>query len=81
MPTDWPFTRANPQMMLFAQCGKYSKKSPSSTTSCTTFFMSYGWLGDGGRISRSVSHSRVGSSAVSTRGASSRLFEGRKLRR
>ena len=46
MPTGWPSTRLKPQTMLFAQCGKYSKNSPSSTTSRMTFFMSYGWFGD-----------------------------------
>ena len=49
MPTGWPSTRLKPQTMLFAQCGKYSKNSPSSTTSRMTFFMSYGWFGAGGQ--------------------------------
>ena len=40
IPTDWPLRRPKPQTMLFAQNGKYSKKSPSSTTSRMTFFMS-----------------------------------------
>jgi len=39
--------------------------------------MSYGWFGDAGRMSRSDSQRRSGSSAVSTSGASSRLFCGR----
>ena len=81
MPTGWPSTRLKPHTMLFAQCGKYSKNSPSSTTSRMTFFMSYGWFGDGGRMVRSSAHSRSGSSPVSTAGGSSRLFDGRKLSR
>ena len=40
IPTDWPLRRPNPHTMLLAQNGKYSKKSPSSTTSRMTFFMS-----------------------------------------
>ena len=40
MPTDWPLRRPKPHTMLLAQCGKYSKNSPSSTTSLMTFFMS-----------------------------------------
>ena len=40
MPTTWPSMRANPHTMFIAQSGKTSKKSPSSTTSAMTFFMS-----------------------------------------
>ena len=36
MPTGWPSSRANPHTMLPAQFGKYSKKSPSSTTAAMT---------------------------------------------
>ena len=39
-PTDWPSSRPKPHTMLRAQCGKYSKNSPSSRTSRMTFFMS-----------------------------------------
>ena len=40
MPTGWPSMRPNPQVMLWAQCGKYSKYSPSSTTDSITRCMS-----------------------------------------
>ena len=40
MPTGWPSRRAKPHTIEPAQCGKYSKKSPSSTTAAMTFFMS-----------------------------------------
>uniref|UniRef100_A0A6J7NB08 Unannotated protein n=1 Tax=freshwater metagenome TaxID=449393 RepID=A0A6J7NB08_9ZZZZ len=76
-PTARPLTRENPHTMFLAQCGKYSKNSPSSTTSAMTFFMSYGWFGDAGRMSRSISQRRSGSSVGSETGASSRLFDGR----
>jgi hypothetical protein len=39
-PTGRPSRRAKPHTMLRAQCGKYSKNSPSSTTSSMTFTMS-----------------------------------------
>ena len=68
--------RTNPHTMLLAQCGKYSKNSPSSTIDAMTFFMSYGWLGDGGRMSRRSGHKRSGSSPVSMVGGSSMLFCG-----
>ena len=68
-------------MMLLAQLVWYSKNSPSSTTSRTICFMSYGWLGLGGSSSLSAGHSRSGSSPESSGGASSRLFDGRKLSR
>ena len=76
-PTVMPSTREKPHTMLFAQCSKYSKNSPSSTTSLITFFMSYGWLADAGRMSRNIGHERFGSSDVSTVGADSRLFCGK----
>ena len=68
--------RTKPHTMLLAQCGKYSKNSPSSTIDAMTFFMSYGWLGDGGRMSRRSGHKRSGSSPVSMVGGSSMLFCG-----
>ena len=40
MPTGWPSSRAKPQVIDPAQCGKYSKYSPSSTTVRMTSFMS-----------------------------------------
>ena len=40
MPTACPSIRAKPVTMLPAQKGKTSMKSPSSTTSAMTFFMS-----------------------------------------
>jgi hypothetical protein len=40
IPTGLPSIRLKPHTMLFAQWGKYSKNSPSSTTSLMTFFMS-----------------------------------------
>ena len=40
MPTVRPSIRAKPQMIERAQCGKYSKNSPSSTTAVTTLCMS-----------------------------------------
>ncbi len=40
MPTTLPSMRANPQVMFMAQCGQYSKYSPSSTTAAMTRFMS-----------------------------------------
>ena len=40
MPTVRPSTREKPQMIDFAQCGKYSKNSPSSTTAPITLCMS-----------------------------------------
>ena len=75
-PTECPSMRTKPQMMLFAQCGKYSKNSPSSTIDAMTFFMSYGWLADTGRMSRNSGHKRSGSSPVSIVGGSSILFCG-----
>jgi hypothetical protein len=41
-----------------------------------TFFMSYGWLADGGRMVRNDSHKRVGSSVTSPTGGSVMLFCG-----
>ena len=76
-PTERPPTRAKPHTMEPAQAAWYSKNSPSSTTSPITCFMSYGTLGLWGMRSRSVGHSRSGSSAASTTGGASRLFEGR----
>ena len=64
--------------MLLAQLGKYSKNSPSSTTSAITFFMSYGRFADAGRMVRNISQLRIGSSSDSTSGASPRLFCGKK---
>ena len=78
-PTAWPFKREKPHTMLFAQCGKYSKNSPSSMTSAMTFFMSYGWLAEAGRMVRNDSHNRVGSSVASPAGTSDKLFCGKKL--
>ena len=40
MPTGVPSSRPNPHTMLWAQCGAYSKNSPSSTTASMTLFMS-----------------------------------------
>ena len=77
IPTVMPSRRAKPHVMLVAQCWKYSKYSSLSTTSRMTFFMSYGWLGETGKISRNMSHERSGSSVGSSDGASSKLFCGR----
>jgi hypothetical protein len=77
MPTGRPSSRPKPQTIDLAQCAKYSKNSPLSSTSVMTRFMSYGWFGLAGMRSCSAGQSRSGSSPVSTRGASSRLFEGR----
>ncbi len=76
-PTVRPFSLANPQTIDFAQLAWYSKKSPSSTTSVTTAFMSYGMFGLAGIRSTNDGQSRSGSSPVSTRGASSMLLDGR----
>ena len=40
IPTTWPSMRAKPQTMFIAHSWCTSKKSPSSTTSAMTFFMS-----------------------------------------
>ena len=40
MPTGWPSSRAKPHTIEPAHLGKYSKKSPSSTTLAMTAFMS-----------------------------------------
>jgi hypothetical protein len=40
MPTGMPSMRAKPHTIDFAQCGKYSKNSPSSTTWRITSTMS-----------------------------------------
>ena len=77
MPTGWPSSRANPHTIERAQWGKYSKNSPSSTTSVMTRFMSYGWFGLAGSRSRSDAQSRSGSSPLSLVGGSSRLLAGR----
>ena len=76
-PTVMPSRRAKPHVMLVAQCWKYSKYSPLSTTSRMTFFMSYGWFGETGRMSRKRSHERSASSLGSSDGGSSRLFCGK----
>src|SRR6056297_3250638 len=77
MPTGAPSMRAKPHTIDFAQWGKYSKNSPSSTTWRITSIMSYGRFGLAGRMSRSSGHSRSGSSPRSSTGGSSRLFDGR----
>src|SRR4051794_14203685 len=77
MPMGMPLSRPNPHTIERPQWAKYSRNSPSSVTAVMTFFMSYGWLGLAGSRSRSVGHRRWGSSAVSTAGGSSRLFDGR----
>src|SRR6478735_1010859 len=81
MPTVWPSRRANPHTIEPAQRGKYSKKSPSSTTTSMTFFMSYGMFGLAGIISASSGHSRSGSSPVGSSGGVSRLLDGRNENR
>ena len=80
-PTVCPPSRAKPQTMFCAQCGRYSMKSPSSTTWLMTSRMSYGCFGDAGRMLRSSSTMRFGSSAVGKCGGISWLLEGRKLSR
>ena len=48
MPTTWPSMRANPHTMFIAQSGNTSKKSPSSTISAMTSFMSYARFDESG---------------------------------
>jgi hypothetical protein len=44
-----------------------------------TFFMSYGWFGEAGKMVRNDSHIRIGSSVASLAGTSDKLFCGKKL--
>ena len=81
MPTERPFMCANPTMMFFAQLLWTSRNFPSSTMLPMTWYMSYALFGLSGIMSLRASSTRPAGSAVSTKGASSRLFEGRKLRR
>ncbi len=76
-PTGRPFRREKPTMMLRAKCSWTSKNSPLSTSRCTTSRMSYGLFGLSGTIVSSSASWRSGSSPVSMRGGSSRLFWGR----
>ena len=64
-------------IMLRAKCSCTSKNSPLSTIRFTTSRMSYGLFGLSGTIVSSSGSSRSGSSPVSIRGGSSRLFWGR----
>ena len=67
MPTDWPLRRPKPHTMLLAQCGKYSKKSPSSTTSRDDLLHVVGLVRAGREeLAQRRSHRRSGSSAGST---------------
>ena len=62
-PTLRPSSRAKPITMLFAQSGKTSRKSPSSTTLRITSCMSYGARAESGTMCVSPSSRRSGSSA------------------
>jgi hypothetical protein len=77
-PTGRPSRRAKPHTIDLAQCGKYSKKSPSSTIVSMTLIMSYGTFGLSGMRSYSSGQRRCGSSVGTVRGGSSKLFSGRK---